>query len=130
MSLIAYLLMAVPVLGIVGLFFLVLRSRRKSGKRVDCVMRDGQYLAVMRPADPERALRVARGKVRAVRNKSELSKLLSDPKNTYTFVGLLTSSKRISDPQTGEDLGRVHAGDSYVGYDIILDAIETAQERT
>lgn len=101
------------------------RRRKPAGPDLSrCIRREGKLLAILRPSDPERALRRARGKVKAVRGKPGLSALLCDPKQAYTFIGLPTTDGHIVDPLTGENLGRTHAGDSFVDYELLETAIK------
>jgi len=75
--------------------------------------RDGDVLAVLRPSDPQRALE----KARLAKTQEDMDKVLLDPTQTYTFVGLASLDAKILDPATGENLGDLRPGDSFVPFE-------------
>ena len=84
---------------------------------------EGQYLAVVRPANPQKALdRIEQ--IKADQDSGVLSPLLAShqfnqmlTEQPYQFLGALSSNgKHILDPDTGVFLQHVQPGDSFVGW--------------
>lgn len=91
--------------------------------RKKILVKDGKVLAVIRPSDPLRALTQAKALIGTSYDeaKKPFDEILSDPEQTYTFVGLATKNHgRIVDPSTGDVVGKVQAGDSLVPYEQLL----------
>jgi len=77
------------------------------------VMRDGLPLMVIRPADPEKAIRIAKEAAEA-NDAERLANLVDEVgADTYTFVGYATHGKRIVD-ESGKPIGETQPGDSFV----------------
>jgi hypothetical protein len=88
------------------------------------LIKDGDKLAVMRPKDPQLALRLAQAAME-IENDDAREKAFQDVLNAqpYTFVGLISTDgkpdKKLLD-EDGWPIGRVKAGDSFVPYAQIL----------
>lgn len=86
------------------------------------VHKDGQRLAVLRPADPQLAKKLAE-EARLSGSVEALQSILS--KQPYTFVGLLSPESWLRDA-AGEKIGEVIPWDSFAGYDAIYGAMCSA----
>lgn len=80
-------------------------------KRLSLVERDGEPLAVIRPEDPKKALKLAR-KAGKSKDPNAFDRVLTQ--QSYTFMGLLRKDQKIVDPVTLEVLGELKPGDSFV----------------
>lgn len=92
------------------------------------VHKDGQRLAVLRPADPQLAKKLAEEvkKLQGAEAQVFVQSILS--KQPYTFVGLLSPEQWLRDA-AGEKLGTVIPWDSFAGYDAIYGAMCSAVSR-
>lgn len=86
----------------------------------DVVVRDGELMAILRPMDAAKSLAMAdevkraqaAGTISADEAAQQFNAIITVQPHTY--AGVPTKDGDIIDPDTGDKLGRVQAGDSFV----------------
>ena len=89
----------------------------------DLVVRDGDVMAILRPDDPVKALALV-DEIKRAESAGEITSedarerfdgvITTQP---YVFAGLPTVKGDLVHPETGEKIGRVQAGDSFLSFD-------------
>lgn len=87
------------------------------------VIRDGKVMAILRPQDAAKALAMvneitqaeAAGDITPEEAQQRFNDVISA--QPYTFEGLPTKDGDLVDPETGEKVGRVKPGDSFLDFE-------------
>jgi hypothetical protein len=82
---------------------------------------DGLVMAVLRPADPERAIRRAKELASKVSSRSEFDALLAEQPHTYR--GIAGVDRKVYD-EDGAVLEDMRPGDSYAPYEEVRALME------
>lgn len=86
------------------------------------VIKSGSAVAVLRPADPEKALELVE---KGLNDQESFDAILTE--QDYTFVGLLRRDMKIVNSKTRKPVDRVKPGDSFVRWTDLRKAHERGE---